>query len=38
MHTNVKNREMRSNAHKYKDEIKKGLEFVKKVLQITSFI
>ena len=30
MHTKVKNRDMRSNAHKYKDEIKKGLEFVKK--------
>lgn len=30
MHTNVRNKDMRMNAHKYKDEIKKGLEFVKK--------
>tara|TARA_R100000700_G_C3173403_1_gene147928 strand:- start:1478 stop:2836 length:1359 start_codon:yes stop_codon:yes gene_type:complete len=30
MHTNVRNKEMRGNAHKHKEEIKKGLEFIKK--------
>jgi len=30
MHTKVKNRDMRGKAHLYKDEIKKGLEFIRK--------
>ncbi len=30
MHTNVKNKEMRGNASAHKEEIKKGLDFIKK--------
>jgi replicative DNA helicase len=30
MHTNVRNKEMRGNALEHKEEIKKGLEFIKK--------
>jgi|MDSZ01.3.fsa_nt_gb replicative DNA helicase len=30
MHTNVKNKEMRGNAHLHKEEIQKGLDFIRK--------